>query len=279
MFLRQCVFLFLTLLATGGQTARILGVFTIASISHQLVFQSIWRELSLKGHQVTVLTPNPLKDPSLTNLTEIDLGFLYEEMEEFKQIASVGLDHWAILNQMEPVFVAILERLYQSDEVRNFVSNNETSYDVVLAESIDQSTYAFAAKFGCPLIGIASLDVFSFTHEAIGNPAHPVLHPDILTPYIGGELSFFEKMDSILFSFYEKYVFDYKFIPIMNDILRQYIGNDLPDIRDIERNMSMLFLNTNPIIHGVRSYGPNVIEYGGAIHLKPQKPLPLVIEQ
>lgn len=276
MFPRQCVLLLLALLTSSGQTARILGVFTVASISHQMVFQPIWRELSLRGHQVTMLTPNPLKDPSLTNLTEIDLSFQYDNLEDFKHILSQGMDHWTMIGQMQQIFEEIMQKLFQSDEVANFIRKNHSSYDVVLAEAIDPTTYAFAAKLNCPLIGVASLNVLNPTHEALGNPLHPVLHPDFFTPYYGGELTFFERIDSVLFGLYEKYFFDYKYLPSVNVILQRYFGETQIDVKEIERNMSLLFINTNPIIHGVRPYGPNVIEFGGGIHLKTAKPLPSV---
>ena len=57
--------------------ARILGVVPIPSYSHQIVYRPIWRELSLRGHQVVVMTTDPMKDPALTNLTEIDWHFAY----------------------------------------------------------------------------------------------------------------------------------------------------------------------------------------------------------
>lgn len=89
-------------------------------------------------------------------------------------------------------------------------------------------------------------------------------------------MNFLEKLDAVLFAVYEKYIYKYKFLPMLDVVAKKYFGSQIADLSDIEKNISMLFLNTNPIIHGVRPYGPNVIEFGGGIHLKPLKPLPLV---
>lgn len=45
------------------ESARILCAFQMAAVSHHQVFQPIWKELSLRGHQVVVVTPYPLKEP------------------------------------------------------------------------------------------------------------------------------------------------------------------------------------------------------------------------
>jgi glucuronosyltransferase len=43
------------------KAARILGIFPTPSISHQLPFQAIMKALAARGHQITVISPNPLK--------------------------------------------------------------------------------------------------------------------------------------------------------------------------------------------------------------------------
>lgn len=276
--LKCCVLLLLVVLICNVYSAKILGVFPMASVSHQIVFQPIWKELSLRGHEVTVLTPNPLKDPSLINLTEIDLSFTYKKMEGFKEVVSQGTNHWDMMQNtgIMDIFFDISRQTFENNEVQRLIKDNTSSYDVILVEVMDPKSYAFAGKFKSPLIGIASLTVMTPTHESIGNPIHPVLYPDILTPYYGSAMGFFEKVDATLFYFYQKYFFHNDYMIATNSMAREYFGSELPDLQSVERNISMLFLNTNPIIHGVRPYGANVIEFGGGIHIKPPKPLPLV---
>jgi hypothetical protein len=59
------------------QCANILGVFISPLFTHQMC-----RELSLRGHQITVITPFPFDDPpTLTNLTNINVEFVHEIMK------------------------------------------------------------------------------------------------------------------------------------------------------------------------------------------------------
>ncbi|XP_052741051.1 UDP-glucosyltransferase 2-like [Bicyclus anynana] len=57
------------------EPARILAVFPVASISHQVVFRPLINELAKRGHEVVVITPDPAfsKGKSPQNLTEIDI--------------------------------------------------------------------------------------------------------------------------------------------------------------------------------------------------------------
>lgn len=265
--------LFLTVLTAKVYSAKILGVFPVPSVSHQAVFQPIWKELSERGHEVTVLTPNPLNNSSLHNLTEIDLSFTYKTMEELKKLFSQGTNHWLVLKNAANIFLEITTQVFENKEVQEFIKNDNTCYDVVIVEVVDPKSYAFAAKCKCPLIGIASLNAVSPTHEAIGNPVHPVLYPDQLIPYNSDTMGLFERTEAVLFYFYRKFLYDYYYIPALNSIVKKYFGSEIPDLRNIEKNISMLFINTNPIIHGVRPYGPNVVEFGSGVQIKPPKPL------
>lgn len=63
--LKKLTLLFIIFLLKNNfaESARILCVFQMAAVSHHQVFQPIWRELSLRGHEVVVITPYPLKEP------------------------------------------------------------------------------------------------------------------------------------------------------------------------------------------------------------------------
>lgn len=54
---------FLILTAASIESARILGVFPIPSRSHAILGQPIFVELAKRGHEVTFVSPYPLKNP------------------------------------------------------------------------------------------------------------------------------------------------------------------------------------------------------------------------
>ncbi|KAJ9600232.1 hypothetical protein L9F63_009457, partial [Diploptera punctata] len=51
----------IALLICGNDGARILGIFPTPAFSHQLTYQTIMKALAARGHQITVISPNPLQ--------------------------------------------------------------------------------------------------------------------------------------------------------------------------------------------------------------------------
>lgn len=264
------VFLFIS----RAQSAKILGVFNIPSVSHQVVYQPIWKELSLRGHEVTVVTPNPLKDPSLTNLTEIDVSFMYDHLKEVYELFSDTPSHWTMMKIMFQFAESFAEQLLGDKNVQNLINDTSREFDVVMVEYMQTFPSAFAARFKCPLIAVASLGILGTTNRAIGNPVHPILHADF-TSYAGRELTFLERVETAVYTAWQYSYHHFVSLPRVDRLVKKYFGNDIPYIGDLEGNISLLLQNTNPIIHTARPYLPSVVELG-RMHLKLKKPLPKV---
>lgn len=265
--------LYLSVLLTFSDVkcAKILFACNVPSVSHQIVYQPIWKELSLRGHQVTVITPNPLHDPSLTNLTEIDMGFIYQYIDGFEFVT-----HWTLFAEMFSNTNLLHEAILNHPQVKAMLEDESVEFDVVLAEYIIPVTSIFAYRFKAPMIAIASLSLLTVGHEAVGNPVHPILHPDIMTTFGDAEdLTFLEKVDAVLYAVWCRWHYYYNILPKTDQFLRKYFGNDMPYYGDIEKNVSMVFLNTNPVLHNARPFAPGVVEMG-KMHIKTKKPLPQV---
>lgn len=267
--------LILTVLLNMTHAARILGFYPIPSISHQAVYQPIWKELSLRGHQVTVITPNPLNDSKLANLTEIDIGFLYRYGNDEESKVERELTHWDKAQLYGELAKPLFEVIFRHPLVLQLLNNPAAEFDLVMVESILPHGVAFGYKYRCPVIGMSSLNLLETTHHAIGNPTHPVLFPDIFTTF-GDHLTFWEKIEAVLYSIWWKYMYYIKWMPHFDREMRRYCGEDMPYLADLEGNMSMVFINTNPILHGPRPYSQAVVELGGMMHIHPKKPLPPV---
>ncbi|XP_025834200.1 uncharacterized protein LOC112905625 [Agrilus planipennis] len=183
-----------SIIVAVANSANIFAIFSVPSISHQLVFQPIWRELSLRGHKVTVVTPNPLNDPTLTNLTEIDVSYVYGTVSlQFlidnsnlmpDQLVSMSVDHY-----VKP----LIESQLNHSDVMKILKDNNSHFDLVISEMICSPAFGFAYKFNAPLVGMLSFSDLSAAFLAIGNPLHPILNPDMLLGY-GKQLSFWQRV-------------------------------------------------------------------------------------
>ncbi|XP_045463151.1 UDP-glycosyltransferase UGT5-like isoform X2 [Harmonia axyridis] len=254
-----------------SDTANILFFAPIPSYSHQVIYQPIWKELSLRGHNVTAVAVNTLNDKTLTNLTEIDLGILYEYKKRFSKESINFIFHkpnflGVFLKDMYiyQIVSVVHEFALRNPEVQKLIRSN-AKFDVVIVEWLFPTAAAFSTKFNCPLIGISSFGVPTPALDAIGNPAHPLLAPDHTLPIRKEEMSLKERLLSTIFSVYSRLYYNFVVLPKEDRIVKDIFGPDMPFIGDIERNISLLLLNRNPVFHKIMPVLPNVQELGGLI--------------
>lgn len=136
-----------------SNSARILGFFTHPSISHQQTFRAIWKALALKGHEVTVVSPNILNDTNIRNLKEIDISYLYglTKNADFSLLMKSSSQIQKVLfynDFMKAPAVGVLE----NEEVRKLIASDE-DFDVVLVQAIHPILFSIASKFSAPTVG------------------------------------------------------------------------------------------------------------------------------
>ncbi|KAK5649370.1 hypothetical protein RI129_000399 [Pyrocoelia pectoralis] len=248
--------------------ANILGVVPTPSFSHQVVFWPLWTELSLRGHKVTVITTDPMNNAKLQNLTEIDLHSAYQlfNYSIFQVNERTTLE---LIYGHNEFFSNILDHMLTKDEVQHIIKDETTHFDVVMVEGFHTAAFAFASRFKCPLILLSSFDASSFAYREIGNPAHPVLHPDAMLPF-SNILTFTQRLASCGHILLTKFTHKYLFLPTQQKLVEKHFGTGYPMIEDIFKNYSMFFVNTNHFFHPIKPLLPNIIQIGGGTHL--QKP-------
>lgn len=136
------------------ESAKILGIAWYPAVSHQATFHPVWKELSLRGHQVTAITPVPLKDKSLTNLTEIDISFLFDvrKKSNSKEMFSKERYIWQLVLTIKHYLLDIFDQMLSNNEVQSLIQSQE-KFDVVVAEPHSPLVYAFGERFIAPVVG------------------------------------------------------------------------------------------------------------------------------
>ncbi|RZC32085.1 UDPGT domain containing protein [Asbolus verrucosus] len=169
----------------------------------------------------------------------------------------------------------IAESELNSTQFKKLIADQSKEFDLILIECFHPVMYALAGRFKAPVIGVSSLGVLTAGYDVIGNPVHPVLFPDVILGMNTGQLTIWQKIKSVLFNIWSRYYHHNVLVPRSDKLARKYFGNDIPYVGDLERNMSMLFLNVNPLIYPPRANVPMIVEMG-QMHIKPVKPLPIV---
>lgn len=257
-----------SLLSTLTMGARILGVFLTPSYSHQIMFQPVWRELSLRGHQVTVYTPCPLNDPSLTNLTEYDLGFSFPYLAK---IGEVGYDFSKVVEAYINISEAQLSHEFLKDLIKN--ANNDT-FDLLMVEYLWPTYYAFKELYQVPMVGMISLPMTLKSLQAIGMDRHPVVEPEFFLGFETAE-NFQQRVKSFLFSWTIKLIGPLKMTPVLSDQIIKHFGTIGKSAAQLSDEVSLVLANYNFANQKPHPMTPQYIPIS-AIHVHPQKPLPQV---
>ncbi|KAJ8974385.1 hypothetical protein NQ317_006164 [Molorchus minor] len=240
--------------------ANILAIIPTPSYSHQIAFTSIWTELSLRGHQVTVITTDPVNDPKLVNLTEINVKFSYKYFSNISKQAERELSMWTMHEFVTTVTGPMIEEQLSYQPVQALM-NGEKHFDVVLVEQFYPELLAFAEIYNCPKILVSSLESMEHIHNVIGNPIHPALHPEMGSIFYG-KLTLSERVISAIYSFYVTYYYSSTAYPRKERIMHKYFNTSI-SLVDLLRDIDLLLLNVNPIIQGVRAVGPTTVNFGG----------------
>ncbi|XP_063913093.1 UDP-glucosyltransferase 2-like [Zophobas morio] len=254
--------------------ANILGVFMYPSISHQMVYHNIMQELSLRGHHVTVVTPDPVNNPAFTNLTEIDIHCAYDLLEEknVQKLFFKDLTFYDITRNFFQLLEIIADRELSSPSFKKLLGDHNRTFDLILVELMHPVMYALSGKFKAPVIGLMSMNIFNTQYDAVGNVNHPVLYPDFVINLPAGNMMLWEKVQSLAFFVWNRYYYQNVVLVKADKLVKKYFG-DLAYISEYENSVSMSLLNRHHQIQSLRPNVPAVVEILPLEYHSP-KPLP-----
>ncbi|XP_026735437.1 UDP-glucuronosyltransferase 2B31-like [Trichoplusia ni] len=263
-----------TLCLKINEAAKILGVFPTPSISHQVVFRPLMLELAKRGHDVTVITTDPIfpEGGTQANFTEIDL---HDESyriwrEKLMKIAASGKDDiWTFIEGLK-MFPDIFEKQLNDENVQRLLRDNK-HFDLLILEACFRPALIFSHIYKAPVILMSSLGAMFDNFATVGVPTHPILYPNLLRQKLYN-LTMWEKITE-LYSIYKVQFLYARNLDYEDNLIRKYFGENTPSLAELGNNVDMLFLNVYPVFLGIQPVPPSVVFTGG-LHQKPEKPLP-----
>ncbi|XP_072946301.1 UDP-glucosyltransferase 2-like [Epargyreus clarus] len=262
----SCTIVLVLTFALCNHAARILVVIPTPSLSHQVVFYPLTQELAKRSHEVVVITTDPAfaKGEAPPNLTEIDIhDITYEIFRKELSTLKMGSPD-KIYDHINAVYEALSKtfaNIVQTDEVQNLLRLDKDYFDLLMIETLVRPALIFSYFFKAPVISISSLGAQFATYVASGAPLHPLLYP------LGNQdkiynLSIWDQ--TLLLRKHIQHVAlvtDYE--TINNDLLRKIVGPEIPTLKELMKNIDMIFLNVYPIWADNEPVPPNVIFLGG----------------
>lgn len=167
--------------------------------------------------------------------------------------------------------VAACEVALNSSAIQGILKSKK-QYDIIIMEQFNTDCMTGVAwKLNVPYIGLSSCALMPWHYERLGNPHIPSYIPSLFMGY-HDKMTFAERVSNwlavhVMNLFYSVFT-DTK----GNELMRKYIGEGLPDIKDLQKRTSLMFVNQHYSLSGSKPLSPQVVELGG-IHIREAKPL------
>lgn len=252
---------------------RILAVFPYTGKSHHYVFEPLLQQLLAKGHELTVIShfpdrnaPENRKDIHIVK--DMSKSENAVDLSEFESIPKLmGFMQTAFEGDfLYSVGVEMCHALLTNDGVKELIEK-KAEFDVALIEQFNSDCLlGLVHKLGVPSVGITSDTLMPWHFERFGIPTNPSFVPCHHQGY-GIKPNFIQTVSSFLTCAALRLGYDMLSTNPTQDLLKQYLGNDLPPLSDMANNISALLVNSYYATHGGILLPPNVIEVGG-LHLK-----------
>lgn len=251
-------------LAPTVSGAKMLFMFGLAGKSHTHVFNALATELATKGHEITVVTPFPIKNPP-KNYKQIDAPMARESMKEMDAYSTSKQNVFQVMGKLIEIFSTLCPNVLNIPEVQKL---KEEKFDLVFVSIFfNDCCYPFSRHFNAPLILLSPVGLISWTSDSIGNPEQYSYVPSIFLPF-GDHMSFLERIVNVSMNLCLKVLRAILFTPKLTAAAREFFGDDIPPLEDIASNTSLVLINNHISINYPRPLLPSVIEVGG-MHIKP----------
>ena len=262
----------LALFIHANDASRILGIFPYNGKSHFKMFDVLCRELAKRGHQVDVIGHFPLKTP-LANYTDVvDLNGTLKTV-----VNGLTTDYGKQIQRSITYYVATvfgndLCDLMKQEKMQKFIKNppNDPPYDLIIVEYFGSPCYiGFGQLLKAPVAIIISSMQMSFVDDIMGNPTSYAFLSGFYNDNAVVD-TFFDRLWNFLINYKNALIFEH-YTAEQTDMMKKYLGlPNIPDVRELEKTVSLAIVNSHYSYYGIRPVTPAVIEVGG-LHVEADK--------
>ncbi|XP_078038087.1 UDP-glucosyltransferase 2-like [Augochlora pura] len=260
------------------QAAKILALVAVPSYSHQIPHRKLWLELHKRGHEIVLVTSDPIPDMDPKTFQQIDISKAYKYFRglDFMHLRFNGLDFVEVFRRhLIDIADILVETVFNNTEMQEiYAPNSDRKFDLVISELQVPGISVFAHRFNAPLIGVLSTKMFSIYEHILGGlvlPSHEStweMGRDVgmNQPFFGRLKNFF-KHSGFMNNGYSK------LFPRQQQIIKKYFG-PVPPLFDLLKNTSLIFVNQADVLTTSKPKLPNIITFTSFHVEKNPKPLP-----
>lgn len=113
-----------------------------------------------------------------------------------------------------------------------------------------------------PVVAVSSAIEYPWVGQIIGNDDNLAYVPNVY--HVGSNfMNFYERVKNVI----TNYIAVWKFCRIteesQTESMRKYLSSDIPNIREVEKNVALTLVNRNSIIFGTKPVTPALVEIAG----------------
>ncbi|XP_076655539.1 UDP-glucosyltransferase 2-like [Halictus rubicundus] len=266
---------------------KILAVFGHLGKSHFDVFKPLLEELGRRGHELTVISYFPRTEKAkaaepLPNYKDVSL--VTKDQELFINVVNLhNVTHpryalFANIFGLNYMAQLACDATLKNPRVKEFLAAGE-KFDLVITESFN--TRCFFALFhrqDVPFIEMSTHQLMPWVYADLGFSSEASYKPSMFSR-LPMPMNFGQRMWNVFADVFATVVAKTVYHWRDQSVIEKYYGSDVPNLKEMSSNASLMLVNTHFSLHGPQPYPPNVVEVGG-LHISPKiNPLPQDIKK
>ncbi|XP_069965745.1 UDP-glycosyltransferase UGT5 [Bactrocera oleae] len=280
MHLLSVILMVTALLCTANvQAYRFLGILHTGARSHHIVGSSLFKELARRGHQVTVISPFPLKKP-LENYVDIETPRIKAVMESSAAFLLQISERSVIENvrNFHEMGLNMSRTFLEEDNVKALLASNQT-FDAVICEIfLSEALYGLSEHYNVPLIGLGTFGAHPWNTDMVGSPSPPSYVASAMLPF-NDRMTLWQRVGNFAYNIFERLLLDLYYLPKQAAIYKEFFPHNKRDMYEVRRNAALVLLNQHVSLSFPRPYVHNQIEVGGMHINRKRSPLPVDLER
>ncbi|XP_055640860.1 UDP-glucosyltransferase 2-like [Toxorhynchites rutilus septentrionalis] len=268
--------------------AKILFVTSFPVKSHWLLFQHIIGELINRGHEITAITNYKLdvivdKNRYREVLIHPTFEFKDDHMQSYFHSDSFQHPVYNIV-VLRWLGLATTEHALHSDNVKQFLKQNELKYDLIIAEQFVQEAFLmFGHKYNAPIVTINTLGYTDYIDGLFG-----MMTPLSFVPHhfvsMNDDMNYRERLYNFFLAAYDWSHRWFDYISEQDALAREFFADNkydrakLPSVQELELNISVVLSNNHIVFTEPRPKMAGMVDIAGA-HIRKPKKLPSSIKQ
>ncbi|XP_073972887.1 UDP-glycosyltransferase UGT4-like isoform X2 [Rhodnius prolixus] len=237
--------------------------------SHTMNFLPIFKELAVRGHNVTVVSPFPQKTP-VPNLTDIVVPNILNNLFD-SSTAKTMISKDDLISGTTMLWKFALESIpiaLKFESVQKLIKSADAKFDLVIAETwcVQEPFVAFGHKFNAPVVNIMPAFLFPLPAHLSGNHL-PLAYSPLTRLVQNDRMTFIERVNNFFGYYFNIVAGELYYLEKQDALMREYFkypgSENLPSIQDLLRNTSLTLIDYNFAIGYPVPLHKNVILFGG----------------